>query len=57
MNSVSAQKLERIKALMGDKYVFHPDYNKNKPPHHTTRERNSSILRSVKATAVAEGRL
>lgn len=57
MSESHADKLKRIKEIMGNRYALHPDYNKHKPVHHTTRERNSTLLQAVRAEAVAAGRL
>jgi len=51
------EKLARTIVQMGTKYVYHPSYNKNKPPYHTTRDRNSHVLRQVRLNAVNSGRL
>lgn len=51
------QSLQRAKAKMGERYVFHPNYNTNKPSHHTTRDRGSHHLRLVMQNAIQEGRL
>lgn len=51
------EKLARTIVQMGANWVYHPNYNKNKPAHHTTADRNSHTLRLVRQAAVLQGRL
>lgn len=55
MKQTREQKVEAAKQYLGDSYVFSPNYNPSKNPHHGMKP--GSSLSKVRAEASKQGRI